>query len=124
MEKLLKLVAEWKKAARGDSPPVPRARRKARDIIAELTQRLSDAEAALVSSRDQLPGEIEANVASLTAAINAGDFSAKEQLAEIAHRFHWRLCDLLKMETCSAPQLSKGPETIETQQAHAKTEVV
>ena len=40
-------------------------------------------------------------------AIAANDVVAKEELAEIARRYHWRLCDLIERGTCSALQLSK-----------------
>ena len=62
VEKLLKLVTEWKKATREDSAAAPRARRKAKEIIAELQQRLAEAEADFVALRDPIPAEVAARV--------------------------------------------------------------
>lgn len=107
VERLLKIVADWKKAARGDSASAPKPRQKDSEIIADLRQQLADADADFVALRDPLPLQVDARVMDLVAAIAANDIATKEELAEIARAYHWRLCDLVEHGTCSAPQVSK-----------------
>jgi hypothetical protein len=110
VERLLKIVSDWKKATQGDSASAPRTRRKATDIIAELKQQLADTEADFIALRDPLTQEADARATEL-AARAANDVAAKEELAEIARRFHWRYRDFLHRDTCSAQQVSKpAPE--------------
>jgi hypothetical protein len=110
VERLLKLIADWK-ATQGDSASAPRARRKATDIIAELKQQIADAEADFIALRDPLPPDVAARAAELAAPPAANDAAAKEELAGIARRFHWRFRDLVHRDTCSAQQVSKpAPE--------------
>lgn len=108
VERLLTLISAWKTATHGDSAPPPTARRKASEIIAELRQQLADAKADFVGLRDPLPPEVDARATELAAPAAANDVAAKEELAEIARRFHWRYCDLVHRETCGAPQGSKS----------------
>jgi hypothetical protein len=108
VERLLKIVGDWKKATQGDSASAPRTRRKATDIIAELKQNLADAEADFAGLRDPLPPDVDARATELAAPAAANDAAAKEELAEIARQFHWRYRDLVHRETCSAQQLSKS----------------
>ena len=68
VERLLKLVAESKKAKRTDNatndiPPAPKARRKLTDVLAELAQaqeRIAQDDADFVSLRDELSPEDDA----------------------------------------------------------------
>ena len=106
VERLLGIVGDWRKAKRGVSPSAPKARQKTSEIIAELRRRLAEDDADFVALRDALPPEIEARVAELLAAIAAGDVAAKEEIAEIARKYHWRFRDLVQRETCGAPQVS------------------
>lgn len=103
-ERLLKVIAEWKKAQAGDTPP-PKARRKRSDLIAELKQRLNEAERELIALRDTLPPQVLAEIAKLAPLFSENDSTAKERLAELARNFHWRFQDLVA-ETCSAQQVS------------------
>ncbi len=110
VEKLLALIAEWRKMSRGDSPSAPRTRRKAADIIAELRQRLAEADADIKALRDPLPQAVEGRVAELATAARADNIAASEELTSIARRFHWRLRDLFDLEICSALQVSTPPK--------------
>jgi len=73
VERLLKLVAESKKAKRtenatGDIPPAPKARRKLSDVVAELAQaqkRIAQDDADFVSLRDELSPEDDARAREL-----------------------------------------------------------
>jgi hypothetical protein len=107
VERLLKIIADWKNATRGDSASAPKPRPKASEIIADLRQQLADAKADFESLRDPLTREAEARATELAARAAANDAAAKEELEELARRFHWRYRDLAHRETCSAPQLSK-----------------
>jgi hypothetical protein len=113
VERLLKLIAEWKKATRGDSAAAPRARKTASEIIAELRQRVADDEEEFIALRDPLPAEVQARVVELAAVPADSNLAAKEELAELAVRFHWRPRDLVA-ETCSAPQVSRPTPQNET----------
>ncbi len=106
VERLLKIVGDWRKAKRGVSPSAPKARQKPSEIIAELRRRLAEDDADFLALRDALPPEIEARVAELLAAIAAGDVAAKDEIAEIARKYHWRFRDLVQRETYGAPQVS------------------
>ena len=114
VERLLKLVAESKKAKRtdnatGDIPPAPKARRKLTDVLAELAQaqeRIAQDDADFVSLRDELSPEDDARARELAPLAAANDVAATEELAEIGRRFHWLLRDLIGRETCGAPQVS------------------
>jgi hypothetical protein len=106
VERLLGIVGDWRKAKRGVSPSSTEARQKPSEIIAELRRRLAEDDADFLALRDALPPEIEARVAELLAAIAAGDVAAKEEIAEIARKYHWRFRDLVQRETCVATQVS------------------
>ena len=115
VERLLKLVAESKKAKRtenatGDIPPAPKARRKLSDVVAELAQaqkRIAQDDADFVSLRDELSPEDDARARELAPLAAANDVAATEELAELGRRYHWRLRDLVGRETCGAPQVSR-----------------
>jgi hypothetical protein len=106
VERLLKMVGDWRKAKRGVSPSAPKARQKPSEIIAELRRRLAEDDADFLALRDALPPESEARVAELLAAMAAGDVAAKEEIAKIAREYHWRFRDLVQRETCVAAQVS------------------
>ena len=109
VERLLKIIADWKKAARGDGASAPKPRRKDSEIIAHLRQQLADAKADFIALRDPLPPEFDVRARELAARAAGNDAAAKEELEELARHFHWRYRDLLDRETCSAPQVSKPP---------------
>jgi hypothetical protein len=104
IERLLKLIGEWKKATCGDGA-TPRAREKRSDTIAELRQRLSEAEQDFIALRDEVPPEVKTQVAELAPLFSKENAAAKEKLAELARQFHWRLLDFVA-EICSALQVS------------------
>jgi hypothetical protein len=114
VERLLKLVADWKEAERGDNPtgdipPAPKARRKLSDVVAELAQareRIAQDDADFVSLRDELSPEDDTRARELAPLAAVNDVAATEELAEIGRRFHWLLRDLIGRETCGAPQVS------------------
>ena len=102
----MRLVGDFRRVKRGDSAAAaPRRQRKANEVIAELRQRLAQAEADFAALRDPLLPEEEARVAELAAAMGAADFAAREELATLARKRHWRLRDLVA-QTCGAPQVS------------------
>ena len=106
VERLLRLVGDFRRVKRGDSAAAaPRRQRKANEVIAELRQRLAQAEADFAALRDPLLPEEEARRAELAAAMGAADFAAREELATLARKRHWRLRDLVA-QTCGAPQVS------------------
>jgi hypothetical protein len=123
VERLLKIVADWKKAMQGDSASAPKPRRKASEIMAELEKQLADANEDFKALRDPLPLEFDARAKELAAPAAAGDIAAKEELAGIARRFHWRLCHLVERGTCSPLQLSRpaAEEPDDTQPDAPKT---
>ena len=53
IERLLKVIADWKKATQGDSASAPKPRPKASEIIADLRQQLADAEAEFIALRER-----------------------------------------------------------------------
>ena len=110
IERLLKLLADYKTATHGDGATARRARRGAKPMtlraakrrIAELHKLLNEARADIIALRDQLPADVEARVAEL-AAVN--DVAAQAELAALARQYHWRWRDLVA-ESCSELQLS------------------
>ena len=106
VERLLRLIADWKKATRGESVPTPKTRRKLAEIITDLRQQLSDAKRDIEALRDPLPQEVEGRLAELAAGARADNLAAMEELKKIARQFHWRYRDLLDHESCGAPQVS------------------
>ena len=86
----------------------PRRRRKTNEVIAELRQRLDEAEADFIALRDPLLPEEKARAAELAAAMRAADF-AEEELKTLARKRHWRLRDLVA-QTCGAPHESTSDE--------------
>jgi hypothetical protein len=104
VERLLKLIDEWKKAMSGAAAP-PKARKKPSDIIAELQNRLNQAEQDFIALRDPLTPDVKAQAAELAALSSDDPAAAKEKLAELARSVHWRLADFL-VETCSALHVS------------------
>jgi hypothetical protein len=110
VERLLRLIDDWDKTD-GGRVSAPKARRKNSEIIADLKKQLADAKADFEPLRDPLPPEIDVRARELAAPAAASDVAAKEELAEIARRFHWRYGDLVHRDTCSAQQVSKpAPE--------------
>jgi hypothetical protein len=112
VERLLKIVADWKKATRRDGATAPRARprskpmtrRTAKKIIGELHKALEEAKADFIALRDPLPADVAAQVAELSALVAANDVAANDELAALARRYHWRWRDLV-VESCSALQV-------------------
>ena len=105
VERLLRIVADWRKATRGDCATAPRARRKERatgasieleEIVAQLQKLLTEAEDAFETVRLELW------------MVAPSDHSARDDLMVLAKRFRSRLRDLV--ESCSALQLSKPIE--------------
>jgi len=100
VERLLRVVGDFRRGASG-AIAAPTRRRKADEVIAELRQRLDEAEADFVALRDPLLAEEEARAAELAA---ADDDAAKDELAALARKRHWRIRDLVA-HTCGAPQI-------------------
>jgi hypothetical protein len=109
VERLLKLVGDWRNRNPGDSPSAPKARQKPSQGIVERRQRLEQAEAELVRVRDLLPLVLEgdARVMELVGLAADNDETAIKQLVELAQRYHWCLRDLIERETDGAPQVSE-----------------
>ena len=105
VERLLRVVGDFRRGKSGAIAAAPRRRRKASEIIAELRRRLEEAEADFAALRDPLLPEEEARAAELAAAMEAADFAAREELATLARKRHWRVRDLVA-QTCGAPQVS------------------
>ncbi len=121
IEALLSLIAAWRKTIRGDSPSAPKARQKVKVTVAELQNRLDEADAKLRARRDLLPPEVDARVTELTLLAAANDVAAKEEIAKIAVEFLSRYRDLVYCETCSPPQVSKpAPEASSEAQPEAQ----
>jgi hypothetical protein len=110
VERLLKLIAEYKRAEGGDQPPCRKLGNKPRpsEVIAELRAWIEEAKAEFVAMRDRLPQHVEVEVVELVSAIEShGNETAKARLSEISRRFHWRYRDLIELGTCGAPQVSE-----------------
>jgi len=105
----LRVVGDFRRGRSGAVAAAPRRRRKANETIAELRQRLDEAEADFIALRDPLLPEEEARVAELAAAMGAADFAEEEELAALARKRHWRLRDLVA-QTCGAPHESTSDE--------------
>jgi hypothetical protein len=110
VERLLKLIAEWKKAMSGDAAP-PKARQKPSEVIAKLQQRLNDADRDFIALRDPLTPEVKAQAAGLATLSSDDDAATKEKLAELARSVHWRPADFLA-EICSALHVSPNVPAI------------
>ena len=111
VEKLLRIVADWRKATRGDRTAAPKMRRKKwaaaahielEEIAAQLRIILAEAEGAFETVRYELW---------LTASPDEG--SAKEEIVALGKRFRSRLHEL--GESCGALQLSKMAEAVPDQ---------
>jgi hypothetical protein len=108
VERVLKVIADWKMAQRGESPAAPRARRNNKEILAQMQQRLDEDDAEFIAMRDDVPLEVGAKIELLAAAASAGDDSANEEIAKIARQFHWRRRDLVvHHQISSALQVSE-----------------
>jgi hypothetical protein len=108
VERLLKVIAEWKRAERGEQPAARKARRKQSEMIAELQARIKEDDADFLAMRDTLPQEVKVEIIELAASIKSlDDEASKARLADLARTFHWRYRDLIEYETCGAPQLSE-----------------
>ena len=96
IERLLKLLADYKDVTHGDSATVRRARTRSKPItlraakrrIAALHTALEEARADFIALRDQLPTEVAAKAAELSALATADDVAAKDELAALARRYH------------------------------------
>ena len=118
IERLLKLIGDYKTATHGDSATAPRARprskpmtlRTAKKIIGELHKALEEAKAEFIALRDPLPADVAAKAAELSALAAADDVAANDELAALARRYHWRWRDLVA-ESCSSPQVSHSEST-------------
>jgi hypothetical protein len=102
---VLTLIADWRKSQHGESPAAPKAMQKPSQIIAELRVRLKHAEAEFVDMRDIVPPEGGARVMELVIALTANDMTAMDELVGIARDYHWRLRDLVAMQSCTTVQL-------------------
>ncbi|MGO9419716.1 hypothetical protein [Roseiarcus sp.] len=124
VERLLKIIADYRAATHRDSATVRRARRGAKPMtlraakrrIAELHRLLNEARADIIALRDPLPADVEARAAELAA---ADDDAAKDELAALARRYHWRPGDFVA-ETCSALKVSR-PASDEASDADEST---
>jgi len=80
-------------------PARPRAERltlrEARRIIAKLHKLMKEANVDFIALRDPLPADLAAKAAELAALAAADDDAAKDELAALARRYHWRLRDLM-----------------------------
>jgi hypothetical protein len=104
---VLKVIGDYKKRGQqGESPAAPKAPQKPSQIIAELRQRLEHAEADFIDMRDIVPPEGGARVMELVVALTANDMTAMDELVGIARDYHWRLRDLVAMQSCTTVQLS------------------
>jgi len=108
VERLLKLIADFKKANDGTTSPTPprKARLKPNEVIADLQHRLKEAENETVALRDLVPAEICQRARALASAAATGDATAKEALAAFAQACHSRLRDLLCDEISSQQEVS------------------
>jgi hypothetical protein len=106
VERLVKLISEWKRATRGDGAAAPRTRAKKRtsvaysdleEFVGKLEEIIREAKGAFETVRYELW---------LTAPPDDG--SVKEELVELGNRFRSRLRDL--GECCGALQVSKAGE--------------
>jgi hypothetical protein len=75
-------------------PPTLMLRREKR-INTELRKALEEANVDFIALRDPLPAEVAAKSAELAALAAADDDVAKDELAALALRYHWRLRDLV-----------------------------
>jgi hypothetical protein len=120
VERLLKIIAEWRASLPEGDVRAARAKRSARpsqkEIIADLERRLGESlgrlakaegrlaqdDAEFVALRDPLPSEVEERAADLATATEDG---AREELAALARQFHWRPRDFEQL--CGAMHISR-----------------
>jgi hypothetical protein len=120
VERLLKVIAEWRASLPEGDVRAARAKRSARpsqkEIIADLETRLAEAlgrlakaearlvedEAEFVALRDPLTPEVEERAADLATATEDG---AREELEALARQFHWRPRDFEQL--CGALHISR-----------------
>lgn len=105
VERLLKIVTDWKKVMRGDGA-APRARRKKRAVVAPAELEEIAAGLSKILAEVEEAFEVLGSDAWMTAPPDDG--SAKEALMALAKRFRSRLRELA--ESCSALQFSKPAE--------------
>jgi hypothetical protein len=86
------IIAQDLRARPGAEPLTLRA---AKTIIASLRETLEEAEADFVSLRDPLPAADAAKASELAALVVADEVVANDELTALAHRYHWRLRDLI-----------------------------
>jgi hypothetical protein len=73
----------------------PMTLRAAKTMIAELREALEEAEADFVALRDPLPDDVAAKATELAVLAASDDVAARDELAALALRHHWRLRDLV-----------------------------
>ena len=115
VERLLKVIAEWRASPAEGDVRAARAKRSARPSQGnhrrsgdaprrgpEAPAPPSEDEADFVALRDPLPPEVEERAADLATATEDG---AREELAALARQFHWRPRDFEHM--CGALHISR-----------------
>jgi hypothetical protein len=111
VEKLLSIVAEWRKVTRGDGAAAPRTRRKKRAAAAHIE--LEEIAAQLGKVLAEAEGAFETVRYGLWLTAPPDDSAAKEELVALGKRFRSRLYEL--GESCGALQLSKTADTVPNQ---------
>lgn len=120
VERLLKVIADWRASLPEGDVRAARAKRSARpsqkEMIADLETRLTAAigrlakaegrlaedDAEFVALRDPLPPEVEERAADLA---TATEDAAREELAALARQVHWRRGDFEQL--CAALHISR-----------------
>jgi Toprim domain len=108
VERLLKIVADWRKVTQGDGAAAPRTRRKKRATVAHLE--LEEIAPQLQKILAEAEGAFETVRFELWLMAPPDDDSAKGELVALGKRFRSRLREL--DERCSALQRSKMAEVM------------
>jgi hypothetical protein len=106
VERLLRIVADWRKVTRGDGAAAPKMRRKKSTTIAHIE--LEEIAAQLRNILAEAEGALETFRYELWLTAPSDDGSAKEELMALVKRFRSRLHELA--ESCSALQVSEAVE--------------
>jgi len=114
VDRLLKIVTDWKKSTQGDRATAPRAGRKKRAVVAQVE--LEEIAAGLSEILAEAEEAFETFRYELWLMVPPDDGSAKEELVELGKRFRSRLREL--GESCGAPQLSKMAEAVSDDVPH------
>jgi hypothetical protein len=110
VERLLKIIADWKKAMRGDGATAPRTRRKERAVVAPAELEEIAAGLSEILAEVEEAFEILGSDAWMTAPPDDG--SAKDELMALAKRFRSRLRELaakLQLLQLSKPAAAAPP---------------